>query len=89
MTSFGRFTIAGASATQENTLALANINFDFSLYRVDAPPEFNGLGATLSAKRKREAEFGSSHVTARKLGAIFVDALPYIPKLSRAYGLRL
>ena len=89
MTSIGKFVVAGAAATQESTLALANINFDFSLLKMEAPMEYRGLGSALSSKRKRDAEEGSSHITARKLGALFADDLPHIPNLSRAYGLRV
>ena len=89
MTSIGRFTVAGASAVQESTLALANINFDFSLLKMEAPIEYNALGNHLSKKRRREAETGTTHITARKLGALFADDLPSIPNLSRAYGLRV
>ena len=68
--------------------ALANINFDFSLYKVEAPVEYQGVGSALSKLRKREAESGSSHVIARKLGALFERATPSTPQLFRAYGLR-
>lgn len=89
MTSIGKFIVAGAAASQESTLALANINFDFSLVKLEAPLEYRGLGITLSKKRKTEAEEGSTHITARKLGALFVDDLPNTPKLARTYGLRV
>lgn len=81
--------MAAASATQETTLALANINFDFSLVKLEAPLEYKGLGTALSTKRKREAEEASTHITARKLGALFADDLPSTPNLQRAYGLRV
>ena len=89
MAAIGRFAIAGASAIQDNTLALASINFDFSLIKIEAPLEYHGLGTGLSAKRKRKAEVGSVHITARKLGALFVGDLPQTPNLARAYGLRV
>ena len=89
MTSIGKFVVAGAAATQESTFALANINFDFSLVKMEAPLEYRGLGTTLSRKRKTEAEEGSTHITARKLGALFADDLPPTPKLAQAYGLRV
>lgn len=81
--------MAGAAATQDSTLALASINFDFSLVKMEAPLEYRGLGSALSSKRKRDAEEGSTHITARKLGALFADDLPHTPSLSRAYGLRV
>lgn len=89
MTCIGNSVVAAASATQESTVALANINFDFSLVKMEAPLEYSGLGSALSMKRKREAERGSTHITARKLGALFADDLPHTPNLSRAYGLRV
>ncbi|KAK4695240.1 hypothetical protein P7C71_g2481, partial [Lecanoromycetidae sp. Uapishka_2] len=89
MTSIGKFLVAGVAATQESTLALANINFDFSLVKMEAPLEYRGLGTALSSKRRAEAEEGSTHITARKLGALFVDDLPNTPNLARAYGLRV
>ena len=89
MTAIGKFMVAAASAAQESTLALANINFDFSLVKMEAPLEYRGLGTALSTKRKREAEEGSTHITARKLGALFADDLPHTPNLARAYGLRV
>lgn len=89
MTSIGKFLVAGVAATQESTLALANINFDFSLVKMEAPWEYRGLGTALSRKRKIEAEEGSTHITARKLGALFADDLPNTSGLARAYGLRV
>ena len=89
MTSLGRLTAALGVAHNENTLALANINFDFSLFRVEAPLEFRALGANLSANRRQEAETGTPHRTARKLGALFEGVLPHVPELARAYGRRV
>ena len=88
MASIGRIAVAAASVAQEATVTLSNINFDFSLVRLEAPLEYRRLGAVLSSKRKREAEDGSTHITARKLSALFSSDLPPIPNLTRAYGLR-
>ncbi|KAL8791134.1 MAG: hypothetical protein Q9195_006031 [Heterodermia aff. obscurata] len=68
--------------------ALANLNFDFTLCRVEAPTEFHGVGRALTRGRRAEAESGQSHITARILGALFTSALPKTPNLSRVYGLR-
>ena len=68
--------------------ALANINFDFSLYKVDAPKEFEGVGAAMTSFRRNEAENGCTHRTARKLGALFEKLLPNTPQLLKAYGQR-
>ena len=89
MSSLGRLTAALGVAHNENTLALANINFDFSLFRVDAPQEFQALGANLSSHRRQEAETGTPHRIARKLGALFEDVFPRTPELTRAYGKRV
>ena len=87
----GRFTSALLANSQENTLALAAVNFDFSLYRVNAPAEYQPLGAYLSSTRRDVAESGQQHITARKLGALFRSELPRAPALGaliKAYGSR-
>ena len=89
MAGVGRLQAAVASATQETTLALANINFDFSLLKVEAPAEYKPLGQALSATRRITAEHGTSHITARKLTCLFDSILPSTPKLIHAYGLRV
>jgi hypothetical protein len=89
MASFGKLAMALGSAHNENTLALANLNFDFSLFRVEAPEEFKALGKSLSAQRRREAEIGSPHRLSRKLGALFEQILPHTPDLVKAYGTRV
>lgn len=86
--SVGRLQAALASATNEVTVAAANINFDFALVKCEAPPEYLPLLQTMSAKRQTEAEGGSQHVTARRLGALFDGACPNVPKLISAYGKR-
>ncbi|KAK0642642.1 hypothetical protein DIS24_g8830 [Lasiodiplodia hormozganensis] len=88
MSAIGKIIGALVHGSQETTLALANLNFDFSLVKVDAPPEFRGLGAALTKKRREIAEDGTSHITARKLGALFKDILPPTPNLIRQYGTR-
>lgn len=77
-----------AAALPEATLTLDNVGLDYSLVRLEAPAEYRELGAALSVKRRKAAEYGSTHETARKLGAIFQDILPSTPSLFRAYGLR-
>ena len=76
------------SATMENTLALANLKFDFSLMKVDAPVEYKGMGEALSNRRRFDAEDGNHHKTARRLAALFEQLIPSTPKLVTAYGLR-
>ncbi|KAL8997758.1 MAG: hypothetical protein Q9188_006242, partial [Gyalolechia gomerana] len=58
---------------QEANLALAHVNFDFSLAKHEALTEFQGLDASLSKQRKMEAEDGSTHIVPRKLGALFAS----------------
>jgi hypothetical protein len=86
--SIGKVGVALVSATNENTLALANITFDFSIVKVAPPAEFQGLGQSLSSKRQSEAEDGPIHTVARKLAALFGDNLPHTPGLIKAYGIR-
>ncbi|PVI00603.1 hypothetical protein DM02DRAFT_562852, partial [Periconia macrospinosa] len=73
----------------ELNLALARLNFDFSLFKVDAPAEYEPLGASLSKYRRSSAEDGTQHVTARRLGALFKDIVPRIPTLIKCYGRRV
>jgi len=89
MASIGKLAASLITGTQETTLALASINFDFALFKMEAPVEYQGLGNALSSKRKHDAENGSTHVTARKLGALFEDELPEVPHLIQAYGRRV
>ena len=72
----------------ENNLALANLKFDFSLMKVEAPAEFSGLGSALSLRRRVDAEEGQPHRTARRLGSLFEQLVPSTPKLITAFGLR-
>ncbi|KAH8659021.1 hypothetical protein BGZ61DRAFT_567223 [Ilyonectria robusta] len=88
MANIGRIAFAGLTAALESTQALANVNFDFSLVKVEAPCEFHGLGQLLTHSRRESAEDGPLHVTARRLAAIFGPLLPQTPELIRCYGLR-
>ncbi|PQE24524.1 hypothetical protein CJF32_00007547 [Rutstroemia sp. NJR-2017a WRK4] len=89
MSSIGRLAMSLISGSNENTLTLANLNFNFSLYKVEAPKEYLGLGNALSHSRRESAESGSSHRTARKLGALFEQLVPKTEELIRAYGTRV
>jgi hypothetical protein len=84
----GRLQAALAQATSEVTVAAANINFDFTLVKYEAPREYQELGDALSKKRKDNAEMGQLHITARRLGALFEGVCPATPNLLRAYGTR-
>ncbi|KAI1637271.1 hypothetical protein F4809DRAFT_605327 [Biscogniauxia mediterranea] len=88
MASIGKITNSLNAMTNENTLALINLNLDISLLRCDAPVEFEPVGLALTSQRREEAETGQLHRTARKLGFLFHDILPSTPKLLKAYGIR-
>ncbi|KAI9158181.1 hypothetical protein HJFPF1_06172 [Paramyrothecium foliicola] len=76
-------------ATSEVTLAAANLNLDFSIFKFEAPSSYKAFGEKLSLQRKENAEHGSPHTTARKLGALFNEKLPKTPTLIAAYGARV
>lgn len=84
-----RFTTALLAGSQENTFALAALNFDFSLYKVEAPKEFQVVGTRLTEERRNLAENGSQHITARKLGALFRSKIPRVSALLKVYGQRV
>ncbi|KAG6990912.1 hypothetical protein G7Y79_00060g092160 [Physcia stellaris] len=88
MSSISKLTSAAVNNTLEIAPALANINFDFSLWKTVAPKEFDGVGSSLSTARREEAENGVPHATARKLGALFASILPSTPNVTKAYGQR-
>lgn len=75
-------------AVAESNIALAHINFDFSLVKCEAPVELQLLGKQLSKSRRQSAEDGSFHILARRLGVLFDDVLPDVPALLEAYGTR-
>ena len=69
-------------------MALANLNFDFTLVKYEPAPEYRELGTALSLRRCEDGESGLIHITARKLGALFEELIPKTPSLFRVYGLR-
>ena len=69
--------------TQETNSVLMHLTFDFFLMQLKAPPEYEGLGTSLSQKCKLNAEENSIHVTAQQLGALSADDLPRTPILIR------
>ncbi|KAF2012806.1 hypothetical protein BU24DRAFT_465163 [Aaosphaeria arxii CBS 175.79] len=87
--SVGRLQAALGAVTNEFTAAAANINFDFTLIKVEAPKEFQPLGDSLALVKRAEAESGSAHVLARELGALFTGICPKTPQLLKAYGTRV
>ncbi|KAL8686088.1 MAG: hypothetical protein Q9218_007355 [Villophora microphyllina] len=88
MSSISKLIPSIASGSVEIAPALANLNFDFALWKVAAPKEFEGVGSALSASRREEAEGGMLHTIARKLGALFERKIPPTPGLTKAYGTR-
>lgn len=86
--SLGRITASLATGIADTTAALLNVNLDFTLVKITAPEEFSPVGAVLSSLRRENAESGSVHTTARKLGALFEFILPETPELIKAYGSR-
>ncbi|KAF3760934.1 hypothetical protein M406DRAFT_296428, partial [Cryphonectria parasitica EP155] len=89
MTNLGNIGLSALTAKNENTLALANLNFDFSLFKIEAPAQFQPLGNTLSPGRRTAAETGAAHRTARKLGALFEQVVTIPDQLFVAYGTRV
>ncbi|KAF3142514.1 hypothetical protein TWF594_005413 [Orbilia oligospora] len=87
-TNISKIQTALASITQETTLALFNLNLDCSLVKVDAPAEYPPFGNALTKFRRNQAEVGSAHRVARKLGMLFEDIVPQTPELIKAYGIR-
>ena len=85
----GRVTGSVATIHNEISPALATANFDFTVIKLEVPSEFNALGATISRKRKADAEEGGLHRTARRLGALFGNKLPQTEALFKAYGKRV
>ena len=76
------------SATNQNTVGLANFNVDFSIVKITPSEEYAGLGISLSQRRRENAEEGPLHRIARKLGLLFEQIVPPIPDLIKAYGIR-
>jgi hypothetical protein len=88
MASVGKFMSSLTSVSNEVTIAVAQFNMDFTLMKVEAPHEYQGLGSALSPSRREQAETGLPHTTARKLGALFEHIIPDTPRLYAAYGQR-
>ncbi|OAL53522.1 hypothetical protein IQ07DRAFT_559746 [Pyrenochaeta sp. DS3sAY3a] len=87
--SINKLQAALAHATNEFTLTAANLNFDFSIVKCEAPKEYQILGNALSRYKREAAENGNAHTTARRLGALFDGVCPPTPKLLKAYGIRV
>jgi hypothetical protein len=83
----GRVASRLAMVHNETQAALASVNFDFILIKLDVPQEYSGLGLLISQKRKTDAEDRRLHQIARKLGALFDAVVPRAPTLFKAYGI--
>ncbi|KAI0460567.1 hypothetical protein F5B21DRAFT_498507 [Xylaria acuta] len=91
MTPFGQFNASAATFRTEATTALVNVNLELNVFAkrvVEPPPEYAGVGQHLATTRLREAQGGTRHGVARRLGALFKFGLPSTPELIRTYGLR-
>ncbi|KAI0163702.1 hypothetical protein BJ166DRAFT_553179, partial [Pestalotiopsis sp. NC0098] len=89
MSNIGGLSASAIATRLENQFALATLNFDFSLVKIDAPKEFHQFGQSLSPWRRKRAEIGSAHRTARKLGALFDQVVNPGKALVEAYGQRV
>ncbi|QMW41239.1 hypothetical protein G4B11_004563 [Aspergillus flavus] len=84
-----KITAAAVAQTNEFQLALASLNFDFSLFKVEAPQEYKAVGMSLSPSRKQNAEEGPAHRTAQKLDAIIGSMVTPPDTLVKVYGQRV
>ena len=88
MSAVSKLQAAFVSASQETTLALANLNADFSLVKIEPRLEYRDIGGALSSRRRAAGEAGSIRVTARRLGSLFQSLVPDVSNLLAAYGKR-
>ncbi|KAI3325817.1 hypothetical protein HD806DRAFT_521311 [Xylariaceae sp. AK1471] len=76
MTSFGQLNASAATFRAEATNALVNVNLEFNVFAkkfINPPSEYAGVGQHLATKRLHEAQDGTRHGVARRLGALFKD----------------
>jgi hypothetical protein len=88
MSGLGKLITAAVSRNTEVQASHASFNFDFSLLKVEAPAQYAGVSSSLTSLRRRDAEDGSSHITARKLAALFAAQIPATTSLFKAYRYR-
>ena len=72
----GRVTAASGMKQDKKAVSFANLSIGFTLVKVGAPPESKGVRPTISEDRKINAEDGTLHRTARKLGPLFEGSIP-------------
>jgi hypothetical protein len=87
--SLGKVWNSLTAASIENSLSLVQVNFDFTIQKTVAPLEYRPVGQALSDNRRLNAENGTAHRTARKLGWLFGQLIPNTPELLKAYGRRV
>lgn len=88
MASIGNLTNTFLRASQETTITLANLNFNFSIIKFIAPKEYQGLGDSFSRRWKVAAEDGAINIIAKKLSTLFSGINLNVPNLIRIYRLR-
>lgn len=93
MESLGEFNAALNSIRASQTNAVVNVAWELNIFTkrlVQPPAEYAGVGQHLAPGRRKEAQDGTRHAIARKLGLLFRDKtlLPSTPELIRAYGTR-
>ncbi|CZR51175.1 uncharacterized protein PAC_01050 [Phialocephala subalpina] len=88
MASMAQVSASLISATNQNTVGLANFNINFSIIKITPLQEYTRLNISLSQQRRENAEEGPLHRTARKLGLLFEQIVPPIPDLIEAHGIR-
>ena len=87
--SLGKVWNSLTAASIENSLSLVQVNFDFTIQKTVAALEYRPVGQALSDNRRLNAENGTAHRTARKLGWLFGQLIPNTPELLKAYGRRV
>ncbi len=87
--SLGKIWNSLTAASIENSLSLVQVNFDFTIQKTVAPLEYRPVGQALSDNRRLNAENGTAHRRARKLGWLFGQLIPNTPELLKAYGRRV
>jgi hypothetical protein len=60
----------------ENTNSLVQLNFDFTLHKTEAPPEYRMIGQAISNSRRLNAEDGVSIM--KPLKFLFPARTPYL-----------
>lgn len=89
MMSINKLMLSATNFQVEISPAIANLNFDFSLYKVQPPLKFEDVRSALSSLQRDVAEDERPHITTRKLGTLFGVLLASILQFIKAYGNRI